>query len=168
MLPADRTLAMAAEQFRLFRDEFAVLAVQAISSDRLDHAEKLFQAAARIDPESPEVKAGLKVLARVRGGELKTEKVKAWVAGGVKLDRALTELAQAGPAAARPAAGPAGAGRSRHDAPAGPVPGRSATPSPRPAPPRRCWRPSSARSSMTPFAAPVGCSTPTRTRPTRT
>lgn len=118
VLPADRTLAMAAEQFRLFRDEFAVLAVQAISSDRLDHAEKLFQAAARIDPESPEVKAGLKVLARVRGGELKTEKVKAWVSGGAKLDRALTELAQA--PAPQPPVQP----------PVPPAPGGPATPPP--------------------------------------
>lgn len=126
VLAADRTLAMAAEQFRLFRDEFALLAVQAISSDRLDHAEKLFQAAARIDPESPEVKAGLKVLARVRGGELKTEKVKAWVAGGAKLDRALTELAQA-PVPQPPVQPPA------PPAPGGPAP----TPPPLPSPAQR-------------------------------
>jgi tetratricopeptide (TPR) repeat protein len=98
VLPADRTLAMAAEQFRLFRDEFAVLAVQAITSGRLDHAEKLFQAAARLDPDSPEAKAGMKVLARVRDGELKTEKVKARTAGGARLDRALADLAQDPPA----------------------------------------------------------------------
>ncbi len=108
VLPADRTLAMADEQFRLFRDEFALLAVQALGSDRLDHADKLFQAAARIDPESPEVKAGLKVLARVRNGELQTAKVKAWVSGGTKVDKALTELAQA-PVAQPPVAPPPGA-----------------------------------------------------------
>ncbi len=112
VLPADRTLAMAAEQFRLFRDEFAVQAVWAISADRLDHAEKLFQAAAKIDPDAPEVKAGLKVLAKVRGGQLKTERVKARVAGGAKLDRALADLAQEAdapqpPAATRPTQPPA-------------------------------------------------------------
>ncbi|HET6573592.1 MAG TPA: VWA domain-containing protein, partial [Fimbriiglobus sp.] len=124
VLRADRTLAMAAEQFRLFRDEFAVLAVQAIGSDRLDHAEKLFQAAARIDPESPEVKAGLKVLAKVRGGELKTAKVKAWVAGGARLDRALNELAQA-PAAQPPVQPPPPPAKG------GPVPPPAPTPAQR-------------------------------------
>ena len=45
---------------RFFRDEFNVQAVYAISADRLDHAEKLFQAAIRIDPASGEM-AGMRV-----------------------------------------------------------------------------------------------------------
>lgn len=77
ILGADRALAMANEQFRLFRDEFMTQAVWAMSADRLDHAEKLFEAAAKIDPESAEVQAGARVIEKMRKGELTKEKVKA-------------------------------------------------------------------------------------------
>jgi tetratricopeptide (TPR) repeat protein len=115
VLPADRTLAMASEQFRMFRDEFTVQAVWAINADKLDHAEKMFQAAAKIDPTSAEVKAGMRVLSRLRGGELDAAKVKARLGGVSKIGRALDELAQA------PAAQPA--------------PGAQPVPPPKPAPP---------------------------------
>ena len=70
VLPADRALAMASEQFRLYRDEFVELALQAITADKLDHAQKLFQAALNVDPECPEAKAGAKAVTRIRGGEI--------------------------------------------------------------------------------------------------
>ncbi len=70
VLPADRALAMASEQFRLYRDEFVELALQAITADKLDHAQKLFQAALKVDPEFPEAKAGDKAVGRIRTGEI--------------------------------------------------------------------------------------------------
>lgn len=70
VLPADRALAMASEQFRLYRDEFVELALQAITADKLDHAQKLFQAALNVDPECAEAKAGTKAVTRIRGGEI--------------------------------------------------------------------------------------------------
>ena len=70
VLPADRTLAMASEQFRLYRDEFVELALQAITADKLDHAQKLFQAALKVDPDFPEAKAGDKAVGRIRAGEI--------------------------------------------------------------------------------------------------
>jgi hypothetical protein len=76
VLPADRALAMAAEQFRLFRDEFLTQAVWAISTDRIDHAEKLYQAASKIDPTDAEAASGLKVVAKMRAGQLTREQIK--------------------------------------------------------------------------------------------
>jgi hypothetical protein len=76
VLPADRALAMASEQFRLFRDEFLTQAVWAISTDRIDHAEKLYQAASKIDPTDVEAASGLKVVAKMRAGQLTREQIK--------------------------------------------------------------------------------------------
>lgn len=76
VLPADRALAMASEQFRLFRDEFLTQAVWAISTDRIDHAEKLYQAASKIDPTDVEAASGLKVVAKMRTGQLTREQIK--------------------------------------------------------------------------------------------
>ena len=75
-LPADRALAMAAEQFRLFRDEFLTQAVWAVSTDRIDHAEKLYEAAARIDPSDAEAAAGLKVVSKMRAGQITREQIR--------------------------------------------------------------------------------------------
>ena len=66
MLAADRTLAMAGEQYRLFRDEYTLQGVWAMSADRLDHADKLFQAALAIDPRGVEAAGGLQVVAKLR------------------------------------------------------------------------------------------------------
>lgn len=76
VLGADRALAMANEQFRLFRDEFMTQAVWAMSADRLDHAEKLFEAAAKIDPASEEIKVGADVIDQMRKGQLTKEQLK--------------------------------------------------------------------------------------------
>ena len=82
VLPADRALAMAAAQFGLFRDEFMAQAAWAINTDRLDHAEKLFEAAARIDPNLGDAKAGARAVHRVKAGVLPKAKLKAGVAAG--------------------------------------------------------------------------------------
>ncbi|OWK44483.1 hypothetical protein [Fimbriiglobus ruber] len=87
LLAADRTLVMASEQFRMFRDEFNIHAVWAIGADRLDHAEKYFEAAAKIDPQSTEAKAGLKIVARIKAGELGARKVKIELTKGHKLEQ---------------------------------------------------------------------------------
>ena len=76
VLSADRALAMASEQFRLYRDEFLVLALDAVVADKLDHAEKLFAAATHIDPDSAEAKAGVKVIGKLRSGEMTKEQLK--------------------------------------------------------------------------------------------
>ena len=55
---------------RLFREEFLSQAVYAITGDKLDHAQKMYEAALRIDPANPEAEAGMKVLRKMRTGEL--------------------------------------------------------------------------------------------------
>jgi hypothetical protein len=106
LLSADRALAIAADQFRMFHDEYATQAVWAITADRLDHAEKLFDAAVKINPNSPEGIAGKALLAKVRSGQLAPVQVKASLNNGVKLSTALKDLNQDTPPAggAKPAA----------------------------------------------------------------
>ena len=87
MLAAERTLAMAGEQYRLFRDEFTVQGVWAISADRLDHAEKLFQAALKIDPQGADALSGLRVVGGLRSGKLKADTVKIGLTKGIPLNR---------------------------------------------------------------------------------
>ncbi|MGL6076906.1 MAG: VWA domain-containing protein [Fimbriiglobus sp.] len=87
MLSSDRTLAMASEQYRLFRDEFTIQGVWAISADRVDHAEKLFQAALNIDPQSKEAASGMNIVSGLRGGKLKADGVKMGLAQGVSMTR---------------------------------------------------------------------------------
>ena len=76
MLAADRVLAQASVQFHLYREEFLELGLKAIASDRLDHAQKLFEASARIDPAFLEAKNGLDLVVRMRAGELNKDKIK--------------------------------------------------------------------------------------------
>ena len=120
MLPADRTLAMAAEQFRLFRDEFLSQAVQAISRrPARPRREALPGGRPRSTRQSPEVKAGLKVLAQVRGGELKTEKVKARV---VRRRQARPGADRTGPGAGRRSRPPSRRSSRRRRSPSRPAP----------------------------------------------
>lgn len=108
LLNADRCLAMASEQFRLYRDEYLAQGVMAISSDKLEHAEKLFLAAARIDPESIDAKVGVRVVHKMRSGDLSREKLQKALAGGKQIER-LQPLGQEPPAggAVQPPAGQA-------------------------------------------------------------
>jgi tetratricopeptide (TPR) repeat protein len=94
VLSADRALAMASEQFRLYRDEFLVLAIDAITANRLDHAEKLFAAAANIDPDAVEAKAGVKLIAKLRSGEVSKDQLKKQVGEDEKAGRKLIVLQQ--------------------------------------------------------------------------
>ncbi|MFO0850478.1 MAG: hypothetical protein U0871_18260 [Gemmataceae bacterium] len=103
VLPADRTLAMAAEQFRMFRDEFTLQGVWALSAERLDHAQKLFEAALKVDPQAADAVAGLRVLNKLRTGEAKTEQVKARIAAGATLERVAQDPAQPAAAGGQPA-----------------------------------------------------------------
>jgi len=106
LLAADRALAMACAQFTLYRDEYLAQGVWAISSDKLDHAEKLFLAAAQIDPESVDAQAGVRVVRKMRQGELSREKLQKVLAGSKPVNR-LQELGQDPPAAGGVAQPPA-------------------------------------------------------------
>jgi tetratricopeptide (TPR) repeat protein len=89
ILQADRALALGSQQFRLFREEFLSQAVFAVSSHRLDHAVKLYEAALKIDPTNSEAVSGLKVVNRMKSGELTHNKLKAEVENFDKLRKAL-------------------------------------------------------------------------------
>ena len=97
LLAADRSLAMASAQFSLYRDEYLAQGVWAISSDKLDHAEKLFLAAAQIDPESVDAQAGVRVVRKMRSGDLSREKLQKALAGSKEVNR-LQDLGQDAPA----------------------------------------------------------------------
>ncbi len=84
ILSADRALALGAQQFRLFREEFLTQAVFAINGDKIDHAEKLYQAAAKIDPANLEAEQGLKVIEKLRKGDLTRAKMKAQLSDNLK------------------------------------------------------------------------------------
>jgi hypothetical protein len=112
ILAADRALALGAQQFQLFREEFLSQAVFAINGDKIDHAEKLYLAAAKIDPANLEVEQGLKVIERLRKGDLTRAKMKAQLTDNLKQSEKvarekLAVLAQAEPPPAGGAAVPA-------------------------------------------------------------
>ena len=70
MLQSDRALALASTQVKLYRDEFLTQAVWAVSVDRLDEAEKLYNAALKVDPTDKEAVSGSSMVARMRAGKL--------------------------------------------------------------------------------------------------
>jgi tetratricopeptide (TPR) repeat protein len=70
MLQADRALALASTQVKLYRNEFLTQAVWAVSVDRLDEAEKLYAAAAKVDPTDREAASGAALVARMRAGKV--------------------------------------------------------------------------------------------------
>lgn len=116
ILPADRALAMANTQFGLFRDEFVAQGVWAIQSDLYEHAEKLFEAATKIDPNAAEAVAGIRVVQKIRSGDLSKEKLKANLAKG-EAGRQLQDLGgddvQPGSKPATPPAGDPAIERAR-------------------------------------------------------
>lgn len=89
ILAADRALALGSQQFRLFREEFLTQAVYAVSSVKLDHAEKLYQAALKIDPSNAEAETGLAVVRKMKSGELTHDKLRNEVKNFDKLRTAL-------------------------------------------------------------------------------
>jgi len=70
MLQSDRALALASTQVKLYRDEFLVQAVWAITSSHWDDAGKLYAAAQKIDPNDREAAAGLVMLEKLRSGKV--------------------------------------------------------------------------------------------------
>lgn len=70
MLQADRALALASTQVKLYRDEFLTQANWAVTMDRLEEASKLFAAAKRIDPNDPEANAGAALIEKMKTGRL--------------------------------------------------------------------------------------------------
>ena len=76
LVRADRSLALAYEQTRLARDELLTQANWALSQNQLDAAGKLFEAAGKFDPTDNEPKSGLKVVARLKDGEITREQLR--------------------------------------------------------------------------------------------
>jgi tetratricopeptide (TPR) repeat protein len=121
VLQADRALALASTQVRLYREEFLTQATWAVTMDKLDEAANLYAAAARIDPDDAEAATGLSLVRKMKAGVLskadleKTLKARAEAVrigndGGVR--KVVQELAAAQPpagGAAPPAPAPGGA-----------------------------------------------------------
>lgn len=80
MLQSDRALALASTQVKLYKDEFLVQAVWAISQSQWDDAAKLYNAAIKIDPKDEEAAAGLGLLEKVKAGKLTKQEVEQKIA----------------------------------------------------------------------------------------
>jgi len=111
MLQADRALALASTQVKLYRDEFLTQANWAVTMDRLEEASKLFAAAKRIDPNDPEANAGASLVEKMRTGRLTKAEIEKRVAkaqDALKLDakaaakKVFEEIAAQEPKAADP------------------------------------------------------------------
>jgi len=63
-------LALASTQVKLYKDEFLVQAVWAVTMDRYEDADKLYKAAQKIDPGDREAAAGLALLEKMRTGQV--------------------------------------------------------------------------------------------------
>ncbi len=70
MLQSDRALALASTQVRLYREEFLTQAVWAITANQLDEAEKLYNAALRVDPTDKEAIGGVHLVAQMKAGRV--------------------------------------------------------------------------------------------------
>ncbi|MBA4187284.1 MAG: hypothetical protein C0467_04615 [Planctomycetaceae bacterium] len=70
MLQSDRALALASTQVKLYKDEFLVQAVWAITQSQWDDAGKLYEAAKKIDPNDREAAAGIAMIEKLKSGKL--------------------------------------------------------------------------------------------------
>ncbi|MBX9583087.1 MAG: VWA domain-containing protein, partial [Gemmataceae bacterium] len=70
VLQADRALALASTQVRLYREEFLTQATWAVTMDKLDEAAGLYAAAAKIDPDDAEAATGLSLVRKMKAGLL--------------------------------------------------------------------------------------------------
>ena len=70
MLQSDRALALASTQVKLYKDEFLVQAVWAVTQSHLDDATNLYKAAQKIDPLDPEAAAGLALIEKLKTGRV--------------------------------------------------------------------------------------------------
>lgn len=80
MLQSDRALALASTQVKLYKEEFLVQAVWAITQSQWDDAGKLYEAARKIDPKDDEAVAGLALLEKVKAGKLTKNEVQHQIA----------------------------------------------------------------------------------------
>ena len=76
LIRADRSLALSYEQTRLAHQDLLTQAHWALSENRLDAAGKLFEAAYKSDPADNEPKSGLKVVAKLKDGEITREQLR--------------------------------------------------------------------------------------------
>lgn len=76
VMRADRGLALSFEQTRLARDEFLTQANWALGLEKLQAAENLFKAAQQVDPQGAEAAAGLRVVERLRSGEINRDELR--------------------------------------------------------------------------------------------
>ncbi|MBN9121974.1 MAG: VWA domain-containing protein [Planctomycetes bacterium] len=91
MLQADRVLALASTQVKLYRNEFLTQAVWAVSVDRLDEADKLYAAALKVDPTDREAASGAALVAKMKSGKLSKAELAKRVAaktGAARVDAA--------------------------------------------------------------------------------
>jgi tetratricopeptide (TPR) repeat protein len=77
LLRADRTLALAYQQARLNLDELINQGQWAIGAGNFDAARELFESAHKVDPNDSEANAGLKVVEKLKKGEMTREQFKA-------------------------------------------------------------------------------------------
>ncbi|HMC88712.1 MAG TPA: vWA domain-containing protein, partial [Gemmataceae bacterium] len=92
---ADRALASYSQQTQLARNNLIADAEWALSEDKLEAAQSLFEKAKRIDPEDKEAAAGLKIVEKIRGGVINKKQLKDQLAQAEK-DGIHNKLAQAG------------------------------------------------------------------------
>ena len=112
MLQADRALALASTQVKLYREEFLTQANWAVTMDRLDDAAKLYTAARRIDPNDGEAGAGLALVEKMKTGRITRADLDKRIAAkavAMKLDKNGAAKIVIQDAAKDPPAAPAGA-----------------------------------------------------------
>ncbi len=80
MLQSDRALALASTQVKLYKDEFLVQAVWAVTQSQWDDASKLYRAAQKIDPKDEEAAAGLALIDKATAGKLTKAEVQQKIA----------------------------------------------------------------------------------------
>jgi tetratricopeptide (TPR) repeat protein len=110
MLQSDRALALASTQVKLYREEFLTQAVWAMSIDRFDEAEKLYDAALKVDPTDREAASGAALVKDIRAGKVTKKDLAARIGaktGAVKIDAgAIRKVVQEPPAPPAPPAPP--------------------------------------------------------------
>jgi tetratricopeptide (TPR) repeat protein len=98
VMRADRGLALSFEQTRLARDEFLTQAQWALSVDKLDAAEHLFQSATAMNPQDAEAAAGARIAHQLKSGEItKQQLAKEVQALGGQVDLIKAESTQDAP-----------------------------------------------------------------------
>jgi tetratricopeptide (TPR) repeat protein len=90
VLQADRALALASTQVKLYRDEFLSQAVWAVTMSRFEEAAGMYAAAQRIDPNDAEAAAGLNLIDKMKSGKITKADLEKRIAAatqGLKFDK---------------------------------------------------------------------------------